>query len=77
MNATRTAVLVSFRDADEPRALASRLIATATRHPRGWSLEIPGVGATEHVTFDATALAVARRTGITRLLIVWAGADLA
>jgi hypothetical protein len=77
LNGTRTAVLVSFRDADEPRALASRLVATATRHPRGWSLDIPDVGATDHLTFDAAALTVARRTGITRLLIVWAGADLA
>jgi hypothetical protein len=50
MNGTRTAVVVSFRDADEPRALASRLVATATRHPRGWSLDIPDVGATEHLT---------------------------
>jgi hypothetical protein len=77
MNGTRTAVVVSFRDADEPRALASRLVATATRHPRGWSLDIPHLGATEHLTFDATALTVARRTGINRLLIVWTGADLA
>jgi hypothetical protein len=64
-------LLVSFRDANEPRALAARLIAVAHQHARGWSVSIPGSRETEHVTFEAAACTVIRSTGITRLLIVW------
>jgi hypothetical protein len=64
-------LVVSFRDAAQPRALASRLIASAHRHPLGWTAHIPGVGSTEHVTLDAAAKRVARATGVACLLIVW------
>lgn len=68
----RTAALVSFRDADAPRALAGPLLAAAHSHARGWTLSVPGApGATEHVTFDGVAREVLRATGVTRLLIVW------
>jgi hypothetical protein len=77
MTDTRTAIVVSFRDAAEPRALAARLVATATRHAYGWSLHLPGVGTTEHVTFDAAALTVARTTGVRKMLIVWSTGEAA
>ena len=69
----RPAVVASFRDADQPRPLATRFVALAECHARGWSLRIPNVGETEHLTFDAAAMTVARVTGIRRLLVVWAG----
>jgi hypothetical protein len=73
MNATRTAVVVSFRDADEPRALASRMIAVAHRHPRGWTVNTSDGSRIESVTFDAAADAVTALTGVRHLLIVWPG----
>ncbi|OJF13667.1 hypothetical protein BG844_13930 [Couchioplanes caeruleus subsp. caeruleus] len=33
--------IVTFRDADEPRPLASRLVATAHRHPRDGRCTFP------------------------------------
>jgi hypothetical protein len=66
-----TELAVSFRNADLPRPLATRLIAAARRHPRGWSLTIPETGSTQHVTFEATVEAVTEMTGVRRLLIVW------
>ena len=71
MTAGRPAVVVSFRDGDQPRPMASRFVAVAESHDDGWSLRIPDVGETEHLTFDAAALTVARVTGIRRLLVVW------
>jgi hypothetical protein len=68
-------LVVSFRDARQPRASAGPLVASAVRHPRGWSLFVPGIGTTEHLTFDAAALTVTRMTGVTSLLIVWSGRD--
>jgi hypothetical protein len=66
-------VLVSFRDANEPRALAARLLASALQHPRGWTLSIPEVnGAVEAATFEGVVSALSARTGVYRLLIVWA-----
>jgi hypothetical protein len=65
--------LASFRDANEPRALASRLVATAAQHPRGWTLSLPGgQGSVEAATFEGAVSALVARTGLTRLLIVWA-----
>ena len=64
-------LVVSFRDLDQPRPLASRLIASAHRHPLGWTANVPGVGSSEHVTFDAVVRTVAGATGVARLLIVW------
>ncbi len=66
-------LVVSFRDANEPRALAARLIASAHRHPRGWTVHVPDGDRFECLTFDAAALTVARQTGVPNLLIVWAG----
>lgn len=63
--------VVSFRDADEPAPLAGRIVAAASSHPRGWSLLIPDVGATEHTTLDAAAYTVIERTGLNHLLMVW------
>ena len=71
MTVPATRLVVSFRDADEPRALTSRFIAVAHRHPRGWSLSIPDAGMSEHVTFDGAAHTVTAKTGVTHLLIIW------
>jgi len=71
MTTSRPAVVASFRDGDQPRPLASRFVALAESHADGWSLRIPDVGETEHLTFDAAAMTVARVTGIRRLLVVW------
>jgi hypothetical protein len=66
-----TDVVVSFRDAAEPRALAARLIASAHRHPRGWTVHIADGTRIEALTFDAVADAVAAATGVRNLLIIW------
>jgi|tagenome__1003787_1003787.scaffolds.fasta_scaffold14134365_1 hypothetical protein len=63
--------LVSFRDGTEPRALAARLIAVAEKHARGWTLNVPGHGSTEHLTFDSVPPTVAAATGIERFAIIW------
>jgi len=64
--------LVSFRDADEPRALASRFIAVAHRRCQGWTATLTGDGSTvESITFEAAASAVISATGVRHLLIVW------
>src|SRR3954453_17097398 len=73
MNAPRPAVVVTFRDADERRALASRMIAVAHRHPRGWTVNTSDGSRAESVTFDAAADAVTAITGVRRLLVVWPG----
>ncbi len=65
--------VVSFRDADEPRALAARLIASAYRHPRGWTVNISHGDRLECQSFEAVTQTVARRTNVPNLLIVWAG----
>jgi hypothetical protein len=65
--------VVSFRDADEPRALAARFIALATRHPRGWRVNLADGSVVHTVTFDAAADAVITDTGVHRLLIHWPG----
>jgi hypothetical protein len=62
---------VSFRDATEPRPLASRLVAVAHRHPRGWTLDLGARGQLECMTFDAVICAVARATAVPELLITW------
>jgi hypothetical protein len=64
-------LIVSFRDADEPRPLAARLIASAHRHARGWTVNVPHNGRYECLTFDAAAQAVANTTGKHHLLIIW------
>ena len=69
-----TDVVVTFRDADEPRPLSARLVATAHRHPDGWSLHIPEADVrTGHETVDEAVAALLRTTGIRRLLMVWTG----
>ncbi len=64
-------LVVSFRDANEPRALAARLIASAHRHPRGWTVQTTDGTRIEALTFDAVADAVATATGVRALLIIW------
>ncbi len=65
-------VVVTFRDYDQPRALASRFIAVAHRHARGWSLSLAeGAGRWELITFDSVVEHVIVATGTRRLLIVW------
>ena len=68
-----TATVVSFRDADQPRALATRFIAVATRHPRGWRVDLADGSVVHTITFDAAAEAVIAATGVHRLLIHWPG----
>ena len=69
---TRADAIVSFRDADEPRPLSGRLVATAHRHPDGWSLLIPeGDVRSGHSTIDAVVAAVIKATGIRHVLMVW------
>lgn len=64
---------VSFRDRDQPRALATRPVAVAHRHPRGWTVHTVDGSRIEAVTFDAVADAVAAATGVRSLLIIWPG----
>jgi hypothetical protein len=72
MTVTRPDAILTFRDADEPRALCGRLVATAHRHPDGWSLHIPDKGISMgHATIDDAVTAVAEATGIHRILMVW------
>ncbi len=66
-------IVVSFRDADEPRALAARLIAAAHRHPRGWTLHTAAGSRVEALTFEAVVDGVTATTGVRNLLIVWPG----
>ncbi len=66
-----TSLVVSFRDGGEPRALTARFIAVATRHPRGWRVDVAHSGVMHTVTFDAAADAVIAATGVRRLLIHW------
>jgi len=66
-------LVVSFRDLGEPRPLAARLIATAHRHPHGWTVHTTDGTRLESLTFDAAAEGVASVTGCCRLLIVWPG----
>ncbi len=66
-------LMVSFCDANEPRALAARLIDSAHRHPRGWTGTVPDGDRFECPTFDAVAQTVDLRTGVPDLLNVWAG----
>jgi hypothetical protein len=77
MNVTspRADVTATFRDANQPRPLAARLIAAAHRHPRGWTLSLAAGGRCEFMTFDAVADAVTQATGVSKLLIVWPGRD--
>lgn len=68
----RVDAIVTFRDADEPRPLSARFVATAHRHPDGWSLHIPGTDLrTGHATVDVAVAAVTRSTGIQHVLMVW------
>ena len=64
-------VMVTFRDPEEPRPLAARLIAVASQHPRGWSVSTPEGGEVQAATFEGCVSAVQARTGLRRLLIVW------
>lgn len=69
---TAGTTLVSFRNADEPRAMQGPLIAVAQQHSRGWTLSIPGAeGSVEAITFEAVVALVQARTAKHRLLIVW------
>jgi hypothetical protein len=71
MNGSVTDVTVLFRDAAEARPLAARLVAVAHRHSRGWTLNLGAAGQFECLTFDAVASAVAKATGVHKLLIIW------
>jgi hypothetical protein len=64
---------VSFRDRDEPRALATRPVAVAHRHPRGWTVRTADGSRIETVTFDALPDAVMASTGVRNLIIIWPG----
>ncbi|MCY1141717.1 hypothetical protein OWR29_27280 [Actinoplanes sp. Pm04-4] len=66
---------MSFRDRDEPRALATRPIAVAHRHPAGWTVHAMDGSRIEALSFDAVPGAVSAATGIRNLLIVWPGRD--
>ena len=69
-------LVVSFRDAGQPRALASRMIAVAHRHPRGWSVNITATNATrECPTFDGVPAVVTQATSVRNLLIHWPERD--
>ncbi len=63
--------MVTFRDADEPRALAARLIAVAHRHTCGWTVNTSDGSRIEVLSFDAAADAVTAATGVRHLLILW------
>ena len=66
--------VATFRAADVPRALASRLVAAAVRHPgRGWTVTFPDTttGSVRVASFEAAVSVVTARTGVDRLLIVW------
>lgn len=67
--------VVSFRDADQPRAMAAGLIAVAHRHPLGWSVNTADGSHIEAVTFESMTDAVTAVTGVRHLLIVWTGRD--
>jgi hypothetical protein len=67
--------VVSFRDADEPRPLAARLIAAARQHGRGWSVNISPGRSIECATFDGAVEAVTNASGVHRLLILWTLTD--
>lgn len=64
---------VSFWDGGQPRPLADRAMAFAHQHARGWTLTFVEGGSSEHLTFEAVADAVARTTGVRRVLIAWPG----
>lgn len=66
-------VVVTFRDAAEPRALAARLIAAAHRHPCGWTVTTSNGIHIETATFEAVPDVVRKATGVRNLLIVWPG----
>jgi hypothetical protein len=68
---TRPTLVVSFRDAGEPRALANRFVAVARRHARGWTVDLSEGGRYETVTFDTAAEIVTRETRVRHLLIMW------
>jgi len=64
--------VVTFRDADEPRPLAGRLVAIAHRYPDGWSLYIPHAAVrTRHETVDEAVAALARSAGVRHVLMLW------
>jgi hypothetical protein len=68
----RADAIVTFRDADEPRPLTGRLVATAHRHLDGWSLYIPDADLrTGHPTVDDAVATVSKTTGIRHVLMVW------
>jgi hypothetical protein len=68
----RVEAVVTFRDADEPRPLSSRLVATAHRHADGWSLHVPDLGLrTGHATMDEAVAAVRKVTGIRHVVMTW------
>ena len=71
MNGPLSDGTVLFRDAAEPRPLAARLVAVAHRHSRGWTLNLGAAGQFDCLTFDAVASAVAKATGVHKLLIIW------
>ncbi|GAB1690184.1 hypothetical protein KRM28CT15_19870 [Krasilnikovia sp. M28-CT-15] len=71
----RVHAIVTFRNADEPRALAGRLIATAHRHRDGWLLHMPDVGTADHPSIEDAVAAVSHATGMTRILMVLTTAD--
>jgi hypothetical protein len=57
------------RDADEPRALATRMIAVGRRPPRGWTLNTADGSHIEALTFESVTDAVTAVTGVHHLLI--------
>ncbi|GID27356.1 hypothetical protein [Paractinoplanes brasiliensis] len=65
---------VSFRDRDVPRPLATRPIAVAHRHQRGWTVLVTADRSEIYaLTFDAVPSAVRAVTGVRNLLIIWPG----
>lgn len=64
---------VSFRDRDEPRALATRPVAVAHRHARGWTVDTADGSRIYTLTFDSVPGAVSAATGVRNLLIIWPG----
>jgi hypothetical protein len=68
----RVDAIVTFRDANEPRPLGGRLVATAHRHPDGWSLYIPAADLrTGHPSVDDAVDTITRTTGIRHVLMIW------
>jgi hypothetical protein len=67
--------VVSFRDADQPRPLAARLIAVAHRHPCGWTVNTADGSRIEALTFESVTDAVTAATGVRHLLIIWTSRD--